>query len=145
MSEEETVSEIKPLAQLRFVANRFELVYPEYDLVIRGPYAEWVLEAAAEVVGKTEMLQTNGSIEELELLSEFDESIGSTKIDSLKYEAKARFKAVPQCIVSMGANDYRWIHEAGRENKDVSAYGERLHDQSLTREAGSWLADEEVH
>ncbi|MEM6413388.1 MAG: hypothetical protein AAF720_01885 [Pseudomonadota bacterium] len=144
MSEEETVTEKKELAQLRMVANRFELTYPEYDLVIRGPYAEWVLEAAAEVVGRTEMLQTSGSIEELELLSEFDESLDTTEIDSLKYEAKTRFKAVPQCIVSMGENDYRWIHESGRTSNEHSGYGQRLYDHSLTREQGSWLVDEEV-
>ncbi|MGF1544576.1 MAG: hypothetical protein ACFB00_08780 [Parvularculaceae bacterium] len=143
MCEERTVCDAKPVAQLRVVANRYELVYPDYDLIVRGPYAEWVLEAAAEIVGRTEKLRTDGALEELKILSEFEDSVEETDIEAAKYEARARFGAVPQCIVSMGANDYRWVHQSGRAPDGKDQYVERLHDQSLTRDPGDWLVDED--
>ncbi|MEM0986757.1 MAG: hypothetical protein AAGJ32_10955 [Pseudomonadota bacterium] len=143
MCENTPACEAKPLAQLRFIAGRFEIVYPEYDLIVRGPYAEWVLHAAAEIIEQTERLKTTGSIEELEILSEFEEGVEATDIDAARYEARARFSAVPQCVVSMGANDYRWIHPEGRSDENDS-YVQRLYDQSLTRDPGSWLSDETV-
>lgn len=130
-------------AYLKKVDGRFELVYPAYNLKIRGPYAEWVLQAGAEVISQVEETKTMGAIEELELLAEFDEAgTNPIDIDSLRYEGKNRFEVVPQCVVSLAEADYRWVaRKAGEDQR--KGFGDRLHDMTLTR-TQSWLANEPV-
>lgn len=124
------------IGQLRKSGGRYEFVAPEFDLVIRGPYPEWVLEAAAEVIYRTERLSTDGKIEEASMLAEMGEG-DEMEVDSMKFDASARFNATPQCIVAMGQNDYRWVQKDGREAPD-HVYVERIDDMSKTRET-SWL------
>lgn len=126
---------------LRRVAGRYEFSCPEYDLIVRGHYIEWVLEAAAEMIRRTDQMGIDGKIEELTMLAEFDDSVSSVDIDKAKYEARARFETLPQCVVCMGDNDYRWVHPQARKDAGPS-YLQRLHDHSLTQEPGSWLVDE---
>jgi len=128
-------------AYLRKVDGRFELVYPAYNLKVRGPYAEWVLQAGAEIIGEVEHTKNAGAVEELELLAEFDEDGSSAvQIDMLRYEGNNRFEVVPQCVISLGEADYRWVaRKAGEEPR--KGFGDRLHDMTLTRET-SWLADQ---
>jgi hypothetical protein len=130
-----------PLATLRKIGSRYELSYPDYDLVVRGPFMEWVLEAAAEIIARTEKLRSDGAIEEMRMLAEMSGEDNTMEIESEKFERKARFDAVPQCLVSLGPNDYRWVQIEGRTGPD-HAYVERLYDNSLTRKPGSWLADQ---
>jgi len=94
--------------------DRYEFHYPELGLVVRGPFAEWVLEAAGEIISRTAEMDTQGTIEELKMLAEFGEADEIT-IDSAQFDANARFEAVPQCVVSMGRMDYHWVAPAGRE------------------------------
>jgi len=123
----------EPLAQLFKRDARFELVYPEYGLSLRAPYAEWLFEAAAEILSRIEKLRIEGTIEELEMLKEFgDADATDTQIDSVKYENSNRFDVVPQCLVTMGDIDYRWISAVSRDPQ-VGKFGQRLHDMSLTR------------
>jgi len=129
-----------PLATLRKVGSRYEICYPDYDLVIRGPHAEWVLEAAAEIISRTERVKIEGAIEELEMLAEMDAGDNEMEVESLKFEKTERFDVVPQCLISMGANDYRWVQREGRKGPDHS-YVERLYDASLTRQPEAWLTD----
>lgn len=129
------------LGYLRKVAGRFEFSYPDCDLVVRGPYAEWVLEAAAEIIARTEKLRAEGSTEELKMLAEFGEPNSDMELDAQRFQAKSRFEAVPQCIISMGENDYRWVQRDGRSSPD-HVYVERIVDMSLTR-GKNWLANED--
>jgi hypothetical protein len=123
----------EPLAQLFKRDARFELVYPEYGLTLRAPYAEWLFEAAAEILGRIEKLRVEGTIEELEMIKEFEDADGiDTQIDAVKYENGNRFDVVPQCLVTMGDIDYRWISAISRDPQ-VGKFGQRLHDMSLTR------------
>lgn len=113
--------------------QRYELRYPDLGLKIQGPYAEWVFEAAAEIIAKLERLRTEGSIEELELMKDFgDEAEISVQIDTKKYEAANRFEVVPQCLVSLGPADYRWVSSVERP-VPTNQIGQRLHDMSMTR------------
>jgi hypothetical protein len=130
-----------PLATLKKIGSRYEIAYPDYDLVIRGPYVEWVLEAAAEIIARTERLRIDGAIEEMQMLAEFDGNNDEMGIEVEKFERQARFDTVPQCLVSMGANDYRWVQIDGRKGP-AHAYVERLYDHSLVRKPGSWLSDQ---
>ena len=131
------------LGQLRFTSGRYEFHCPQYQLVVRGRYIEWVMEAAAEVIYRTEQLKSEGSIEEKRLLSEFDEHVTEIDIDMAKWDHKTRFDQLPQCIVSLGSDDFRWVHPDGRKDDDRPCT-QRIVDQSLTRETGSWLKDEPV-
>ncbi len=121
-------------------SGRFEFTLPELNLMVRGPYAEWVLEAAAEIIHQSEKLKSEGRVEELEMLKEFGEDGAEIELDSAKYENLARFEAVPQCLVSMGDTDYRWVSKDGRKEGE-NAYVQRVHDMSLTRH-DTFLADQ---
>ena len=121
------------LAYLVRSDQRLELVYPEYGLRLRAPYAEWLFEAASEIIRRIERTKTQGAIDEQEMLAEFgDDEGGTISVDVLKYESGSRFDTVPQCLVTLGDNDYRWVAKEVR-NPDANAIGERLHDTLMTR------------
>lgn len=134
-------SESIPIGSVSFADGRFEFRCPEHDLVVRGRYLEWVLEAAAEVIARTEQIRSEGDIEEMKMLAEFGQGPSQASIDAARFEARQRFGAVPQCVVSMGADDYRWIQrDARKDNRHPCT--DRIVDQSLTRQRGEWLQDE---
>lgn len=119
--------------QLRKGENGFEFHYPEHALIVRGPYAEWVLEAAAEIIAQTEKLRTEGHLDELKTLAEFGEA-DEMELDSASFDAGARFETVPQCTVSMGSMDYRWMSPVGRNGEMTPEQPiKRIHDMSKTR------------
>jgi hypothetical protein len=121
----------EPIATLSKDGNRFCLNYPDYDISIRGAYAEWVMMAAAEMIARVEKLKLEGSIDEIELTREFlDASEADIQIDSLRYAAIKRFDVIPQCVVTMHNTDYRWV---ARQEGAMPGAIERLVDSSLTR------------
>ena len=123
------------VAYLSKIDHRFELTYPEYGLALRGPYAEWLFEAAAEIIQRIEKVKSEGAIQEMEMLAEFGGAEdASIQIDTLKYEAGTRFETVPQCLVALGEMDYRWVAKEARAPGD-NGIGERIHDMLLTRSA----------
>jgi len=119
---------------LRKSGPSYEFHYPEHNLVVRGSYVEWVLEAAAEIIAQTERLKSDGHIEEMKTLAEFGEA-DEVDVDTALFDANARFEIVPQCIVSMGSMDYRWVSVAGRRAgpEDPEQAMVRIHDMSRTR------------
>ncbi len=128
----------EPIAHLYKDGTRFELVYPEYGVIVRGPHPEWVLEAGAEVLAQIDKTRSEGTIEEMEMLKEFNaEDISDMEIAGLKQENAERFNTVPQCIVQMGNADYRWVAKDGRALRGHQMI-ERLHDASLVR-SNDWL------
>jgi hypothetical protein len=132
-----------PIAYLARDGRRFELTFPEYGLSVRGPYAEWVLEAAAEIIGKLERTKAETAVDELNMLKEFgDENVTDLDVESAKYEQNLRFETVPQCVVTMNDMDYRWVSRDGREASSQHQPIERLHDISLTR-SGSFLVNQQ--
>lgn len=125
------------LATLKKNGDRFEMQYPELNLTIRGDHAEWVLEAAAEVIATSEKLALEGQIEEMATLLEFGEG-SEIEVDSARYDLRARFENLPQCLVVLGGHDYRWVAAAGRK---ADTPIERVMDMSLTRN-DSFLTNE---
>lgn len=117
---------------LRKSDERYEFHYPELGLVVRGSYVEWVLEAAAEIITRAEKLRTDGKIDELQTLAEFGEA-DEIEIESARFDANARFEALPQCVVSMGSMDYHWMSRDGRAEGSEHLGMRRIHDMSLTR------------
>lgn len=130
---------MEDLGTLRKSAGRYEFSFPELGLIVRGAYAEWVLEAAGEIIAEAEKLTEGGKVEELEMLVEFGEA-DEMDVDSAKFDFKARFEAVPQCVVTMGDLDYRWMSKDGREEGQTSVT--RVIDMSATRN-DTFLENEE--
>lgn len=124
------------IGRLRKANGRYEFSFDELNLVVRGAHAEWVLEAATEIITKAHLANMEGQISEIEALMEMGEA-EEIELDILKDEQKSRFERMPQCVVSMGDMDYRWVAPDGRKNDegqpDSRQSMERLIDQSATR------------
>ncbi|MEL6575828.1 MAG: hypothetical protein AAFU72_02000 [Pseudomonadota bacterium] len=113
--------------------ERYEFSFGGLGLVVRGAHPEWVLEAAAEIIADTEKLRSEGRIDELSMLTEMGEA-DEIDIDDARFAAEERFEKVPQCLVSIGSTDYRWVAPEGRaEVLDRKPPVERIHEMSLTR------------
>lgn len=125
----------EPIATLRKVQGRYELSFPEKGLVIRGHHPEWVMEAAGEVLADVEKRILDGEIEEATVMAEMGEG-SSVQVDSLKFAAKSRFEILPQCLVSLGDLDFRWVSKdsvAPGASEAPNSRFTRLQDQALTR------------
>ena len=131
------------IGYLKRTDDRFEFHYPELGLVVRGPFVEWVMQSAAEIIARTVELSAKGEIEELEMMVEFGE-VDEIEVDSAKFDVNARFEAVPQCVVSMGRMDYHWVAPEGREGDigELSQCLRRIHVMSKTRH-DTFLANED--
>ena len=132
------------IGYLKESGDRFEFHYDKLGLVIRGNYPEWVLAAASEIIQDTARLESQSHVEELSALVEFGEAT-ELDIDAHLVDMKFRFEVLPQCVVSMGAMDYRWASEEARKKVSAEFDGHalrRLHDMSLTRN-NSFLQNEE--
>lgn len=135
---------MKEIGQLVESDGRFEVRIPEMSLIVRGDHPEWVLQAAGEVLMNTAKLESEGRIDELETLVEFEEAT-ETEVESAKFEVKQRFEVIPQCLITMGRMDYRWVASRGREKLAESFDGQpftRIHDMSLTN-SDSFLQNED--
>lgn len=126
---------MEEIGHFRKLEDRFEFQYPELGLTVRGAHAEWVLEAAAEILRETEKMRVESHIDELKTLAEFGE-VDEIEVDSVLNDANQRFEIIPQCVVSMGTMDYKWTSPDGRPDGS-SGLGhnllKRIHDMSLTR------------
>ncbi|MEM7621050.1 MAG: hypothetical protein AAF228_11420 [Pseudomonadota bacterium] len=131
------------LARLNKLDGRFELTYPDYGIRIRAPYAEWVFEAAADIIRRIEKTKTDGDIDELQLMQEIGEGGDemSVQIDAIKYNKNNRFEVVPQCVVSLGDMDYRWVSR-NTQAEEQTSFGDRIHNMAMTR-SNSFLVNEE--
>ncbi|MEM7520405.1 MAG: hypothetical protein AAF307_05145 [Pseudomonadota bacterium] len=126
---------MKNIGQLSEADGRYEFRLPEMSLVVRGDHPEWVMHAASEIVASVTKNEVDGKIDELETLVEFDEA-SDMDVAAAKYAKKERFEIMPQCIVSMGRIDYRWVAPQGREKLNGSFDGQpytRISDMSLTQ------------
>lgn len=121
---------MEQIGTLHREGKRYVFTYPALDLIVRGAYAEWVLEAASEIISEAEEHAKRGAIDELEALIEFEEA-SEIDLDIAKSEQKAQFETVPQCVVTMGEGDFRWVSNPGRSDDDKPI--KRLIDMSLTR------------
>jgi len=131
------------IGRLSQADGQYEFRDPSRNLIVRGGHPEWVLLAAAEVIGNTAKLEAESLVEELSAMLEF-EAAEPIDIDSAKFSFKERFELIPQCIVSLCTMDYKWAASEGRAQKPQE-YGKhplrRITDMSLTR-SGSFLKNE---
>ena len=134
------MSEIGRLSQ---ADGQYEFRDPSRNLIVRGGHPEWVLMAAAEVIGNTARLEAESLVDELSAMLEF-KAAEPIEVDSAKFSLKERFELIPQCIVSLGTMDYKWAASEGRARKPAE-FGKhpisRVHDMSLMR-SDSFLKNE---
>jgi hypothetical protein len=115
--------------------GRLEFRCDRTGLVVRGDYPEWVLAAAAEMLGAVALKEIEGKIDEMETLVEFGEA-SPTAVDAAKWEHKSRFEIVPQCTVTMGSTEYRWVAPEADHVRAEEFGGhamKRVHNMALTR------------
>jgi hypothetical protein len=130
------------IGQLLEADGRFEFRLDAKALIVRGDHPEWVMQAAAEILAKTESLEAESKIDELATLVEF-EAATEIEVESAKFAKAQRFEAIPQCIVSMGRLDYKWASPEGRRADEYDGHPyRRIHDMSLTF-GDSFLKDED--
>ena len=123
--------------------GRLEFRCERTGLVVRGDYAEWVLAAAAEMLGTMAKKDLEGEIEEAETMVEFGE-MTEIQLSSAKWNHKARFEIVPQCTITMGGTEYRWVAPEAAELRAEEFDGhpvKRIHNMALTR-SDSFLKNE---
>lgn len=123
--------------------GRFEFRCDEMNLVVRGDYAEWVLNAAAEMMDTLARKEMEGRLDELETLCEFGEA-DPVELDVVKWDMKSRFEILPQCTVTIGSIDYKWIAPEGRDKAEEDFAGhpvKRVQNMALTRN-DSFLVNE---
>ncbi|MEM6694547.1 MAG: hypothetical protein AAF626_07785 [Pseudomonadota bacterium] len=126
---------MKSVGQLTEVDGRYEFRLPKYSLLIRGDHPEWVMQAASEVVATVAKNESDGRIDELETLFEFEEA-SEIELSAAKFAVKERFEVIPQCLVSMGRVDYKWVAPLGREKLQDEFDGmpyKRIADMSLRK------------
>lgn len=126
------------VATLTKDADTYSLRFPAAGLVIRGEYPEWVFEAAAEILSNAELVNSNARVEEVEVLSEFEEA-SDLDVDIAKSDHNSRFERIPQCVVSMKTGEFHWISAVGRKDDELSI--KRIYDMSRTRN-DTFLKDE---
>jgi len=126
---------MKSIGQLTEVDGRYEFRVPGMSLIVRGDHPEWVMQAASEIIATTAKNESDSTLDELETLKEFGEA-SEMEVDTARYAAKERFQIIPQCVVSMGKIDYKWVAPDGREKLENEFEGQpirRIADMSLMR------------
>ena len=134
---------MKEIGHLYETDGRYEFRLVDRTLIVRGDYPEWVMSAAAEVLASTEKLEGESKVDELSTLVEF-EAATPIEVDAARYGLSQRFERIPQCIVTQGTMDFRWVAKEGREKLSHEFDGmtvKRINDMSLTYQ-DSFLADE---
>ena len=123
------------VGQLMTDNGRYTFRSDTLNLRVTGDFPDWVMAAAAEMVGIVARREVDSKIDELQALVEFGEA-SEIEIDSVKYDAKERFEIIPQCVVTMGRTDYRWVAPEGRAKHRATFDGNavtRVQDMSMTR------------
>lgn len=89
------------------VDGQYEFRDPSRSLVVRGPHPEWVLQAAAEVIGNVARLESGGVIAELTALRDLG-AVDHTEMTAARIQHRDRFAISPRCNVALGSLHYFW-------------------------------------
>ena len=85
----------------------YEYRDPGRSLVVRGTHPEWVLLAAAEVIGHLSRCQSDALVAELAALRDLG-AVGPAEISAARIAHRARFDTSPRCSIALGLVDYFW-------------------------------------
>jgi hypothetical protein len=101
--------------------GQYEFRDSSRSLIIRGGHPEWVLQAAAEVIGNYARLETESLVEELTVMHRMG-AANLTELTGIRALQRRRFDLSPRCSVSLGTVDYIWASsEAPGLRPDVVA------------------------
>jgi hypothetical protein len=87
--------------------GQYEFRDSSRSLIIRGAHPEWVLLAAAEVIGNYARLETESLVEELTVMHRMG-AANLTELTGIRALQRRRFDLSPRCSVSLGTVDYIW-------------------------------------
>ena len=103
------MSEIGRICQ---VNGQYEFRDPSRSLVVRGAHPEWVLQAAAEVIGNVSRLEAESLVEELAAMQGLG-AVDQAEVRAARIACRQRFDTGPRCHVSLGPVDYFWASREG--------------------------------
>jgi len=89
------------------VDGQYEFRDPSRGLVVRGPHPEWVLQAAAEVIGNLVRLESDGLLAELTAMRDLG-AVDHAEMTATHREHRERFAISPRCNVALGPARYFW-------------------------------------
>lgn len=92
--------------------GQYEFRDSSRSLVIRGEHPEWVLQAAAEIIGNCARLESESLVEELTVLHRLG-AANLAELTGARVLQRRRFDLSPRCSVSLGPVDYLWASPAG--------------------------------
>lgn len=86
------------------------------SLIIRGAHPEWVLQAAAEIIGDYARLQAESLIDELTVMHRMG-AANLAELTGARADQRRRFDLSPRCSISFGPVDYVWTAVEGPQLK----------------------------
>ena len=94
------------------VNGQYEFRDASRSLIVRGAHPEWVLQAAAEVIGNFSRLEGESLVEELAVMQTLG-AVDQAELTAARIEHRQRFDISPRCHVSLGTVDYFWAAQEG--------------------------------
>jgi hypothetical protein len=85
---------------------------PSRSLIIRGTHPEWVLQAAAEIIGDFSRLEGESLVAELTALLPLG-AADPAELAAARADQRERFATSPRCSVSFGIVNYLWAASEG--------------------------------
>lgn len=91
------------------------------SLIIRGEHPEWVLQAAAEIIGTYSRLEGESLVDELTVMHQLG-AANLAELNGALADQRRRFDVSPRCSISLGTVDYIWATvESPRLSAEVTA------------------------
>ena len=100
------------IGKLSQVDGVYEFRDPSRSLIVRGAYLEWVLLAAAEIIGDSSRLEGEAMVDELTAMVPLG-AADAGELAAARVEHRQRFDINPRCGVAFGTVDYVWSAAEG--------------------------------
>lgn len=100
------------IARLTQIDGHYEFRDPSRSLLVRGAQPEWVLQAAAEVIGNFSRIQAESLVAELTALHTLG-AADHADLAAARAEYRQRFDHSPRCSITLGMVDYIWASAEG--------------------------------
>lgn len=100
------------IGRLTQVDGVYEFRDPGRSLIVRGAHLEWVLLAAAEIIGDSSRLEGAALVDELTAMVPLG-AADAAELAAARVEHRQRFDISPRCGVAFGTVDYVWTAPEG--------------------------------
>lgn len=98
------------IGRIGLVNGKYEFRDPSRSLIVRGAHPEWVLQAAAEVIGNFSRLEAESLVEELTVMQGLG-AVDQAELVAARVEYRDRFEISPRCNLSLGPVEYLWASQ----------------------------------